>query len=319
VLPRSGHSGAPSAAGLYRQHKITILHILTIRDLKKVSNNDPNGKILEEMVMRLHGKICLVTGGASGIGAAICLAFANEGATVVVVDLNLGQAQALAGTFPKAVALQCDVSAPEQVDEAFASVVEKFGRLDVVVNNAGILGAEEYAEVQKIRDLQLEQAVRGEPKSPLRATVKLTNRQWQAMIDTHLNGTFFCTRAALRIMEVQASGSIINMSSINGIQGGLGNPHYSAAKAGILGFTRAVAKEVIGQGIRVNAIAPGFVDTPLRDSISKGLQRAQIEATPIGRPATAAEIAATAVFLASDEASYYAGATMSINGGYLTV
>lgn len=269
--------------------------------------------------MRLEGQTCVVTGGASGIGLAIAEAFSSEGATVAILDFNMEAARTAAATLAGGFAVRCDVGDAGKVDLAFDEVKKRTGRLDVLVNNAGIVGAEEYRRVQKTRELQITQAAAGEPLTPLRATVSLTDEQWDAMIRTHLTGTFNCTRAAIRSMETEGSGCIINMSSMTGIDGGVGNPHYAAAKAGILGFTRAVAKEVIRQGIRVNAVAPGFVDTPLRDSIMPAIRRAQIAATPIGRAASAAEIAATVVFLASPEGSYYVGETFSPNGGYLTV
>jgi 3-oxoacyl-[acyl-carrier protein] reductase len=138
------------------------------------------------------------------------------------------------------------------------------------------------------------------------------------MLSIHLDGTFYCTRAAVRSMAPLGTGSIVNMSSICGLEGCTGHPHYSAAKAGILGFTRSVAKELIVQGIRVNAVAPGFIDTTrLKGDLDKG-RRAQVARTPAGRLGTPEEVAAAVAFLASDEAAYFVGATLSPNGGLLT-
>ncbi|MBU9477678.1 SDR family NAD(P)-dependent oxidoreductase [Burkholderia multivorans] len=270
--------------------------------------------------MRLDDKVCVVTGGASGIGEAIIRAFAAAGARTVIMDVNLDQGLRLHEEVPGSSFVACNVADSAAVDKAFATIATEFGSIDVLVNNAGIVGKDEYQRVQSRREQQFAELTRdGKVETPLRATVNLTDDQWHAMLAVHLNGTFFCTRAALRHMELQRSGAIVNISSINGIDGGNGNPHYSAAKAGILGFTRAVAKDVIGQGIRVNAVAPGFIDTPLRDSISPSIQRAQIAATPIGRAARAEEVAQAVLFLATDASSYIVGQTLSPNGGYLTV
>ncbi|MFM6991831.1 MAG: SDR family NAD(P)-dependent oxidoreductase [Rhodoferax sp.] len=268
--------------------------------------------------MRLRDQVCVVTGGASGIGEAICRAYDREGAKVAVLDVDMMGAQRVAGELRNAVCVMCDVADPASVDRAFAEIQGVWGGVDVLVNNAGIVGEEEYSRVQETREVQLRQLRDGLPLTPLRATIQLTNEQWERMLAIHLNGTFYCSRAALTFMEKARRGVIINMSSINGIDGGMGNPHYAAAKAGVLGFTRAMAKEVILQGIRVNAIAPGFVETPIRESIHPVIQRAQIDATPIHRPCTADEVAATAVFLAGDESSYFVGQTLSPNGGYIT-
>lgn len=268
--------------------------------------------------MRLRNKVCVVTGGASGIGEAICRAYDREGAKVAVLDVDVQGAQRVAGELRDAVGVMCDVADPASVDQAFAEIQGIWDVVDVLVNNAGIVGKDEYCRAQIAREVQLQQQRDGEPLTPLRATIQLTNEQWQRMLAIHLNGTFYCSRAALRLMEKTQRGVIINMSSINGIDGGMGNPHYAAAKAGVLGFTRAMAKEVIQQGVRVNAIAPGFVETPIRETISPAIQRSQVAATPIGRPGTADEIAAAAVFLACDESSYFVGQTLSPNGGYIT-
>jgi 3-oxoacyl-[acyl-carrier protein] reductase len=166
---------------------------------------------------------------------------------------------------------------------------------------------------------QLSEAAAGGVTTALDATVQLTDEEWRRMLSIHLDGTFHCTRAALRSMAQRGSGVIVNIASICGMEGCTGAPHYSAAKAGILGFTRAVAKEVILQGVRVNAIAPGYIDTPLLDPMSETVRQATVVQTPIGRLGTAKEIAALALYLATDEAAFFVGATLSPNGGYVTV
>lgn len=260
-----------------------------------------------------------MTGGASGIGAAICRAFDAEGASVAVLDVSRDSGETFAQSLRDAVFIECDVANAVSVKHAFGQIAQRWERTDVLVNNAGIVGSEEYGRVQARRVQQVEDVRHGRKPGPLRATVSLTDEQWQRMIAIHLTGTFYCTREALLQMERHGRGAIVNMSSITGLDGGSGNPHYAAAKAGILGFTRAVAKEAIQQGIRINAVAPGFVDSPLRDSLSEALQQMQIAATPMGRAARADEIAALVMFLASEDASYLVGETISPNGGYLTI
>lgn len=269
--------------------------------------------------MRLKSKICLVTGGGSGIGEAVCRRFAQEGGIVGVLDIDMDAATRVADSLEGAIALSCDVASSSSVDRAFTQALERLGRIDVVVNNAGMVG-KEYARhvLRRIRQLS-ELRDHGETRTPLRVTQELTDEEWGRMVAVHLNGTFYCSRAAMRAMDGKGGGAIINMASINGIDGGHVNPHYSAVKAGIIGFTRALSKEAIVQGIRVNVLAPGFVETPLRHTIDPLIQQWQIAATPIGRPAQAREIADAALFLASDESSYFVGQTLSPNGGYLTV
>ena len=266
--------------------------------------------------MRLKDRVCVVTGGASGIGLAIATAFDREGARVVILDIDMVAARAVADGLANGQAVSCDVSDSAAVSEAFDAVVERHGRVDVLVNNAGVVGAAEYARTQAIIETQARERETGPVTSFLRSLPNLSDELWHRMIATHLYGTFYCMRAAVQEME-KTGGVIINMSSINGTNGGFGNPHYATAKAAINGLTRATAKELIQQNIRVNAIAPGFVDTPLRDSISDWVRHSQLAATPIGRVAHCEEIASVAVFLACDESSYVVGQVISPNGGYL--
>jgi 3-oxoacyl-[acyl-carrier protein] reductase len=172
--------------------------------------------------------------------------------------------------------------------------------------------------VLPLLETQRQEALSGRVQTPLDALVRLTDDEWRRLLAVHLDGTFFCTRAAARLMAPRGSGVIVNMASVCGIEGCTGHPHYSAAKAGILGFTRAVAKELIVEGVRVNAVAPGHVDTgTLKDTLDES-RRVIANRTPAGRLARPEEIAATVAFLASDDAAYYVGATLGPNGGLVT-
>ena len=269
--------------------------------------------------MRLEGKVALVTGGGSGIGEAICVALADQGAQVAVVDINGDAAELTAGLVAKGVAIEADVADSAAVDRAVEAAQSALGPLDILVNNAGIAGRSELDRVVPRIEQQITAAATGAVPPPLEATVQLTDEEWRRMLSVHLDGTFYCTRAALRTMATRRSGVIVNIASICGMEGCTGSPHYSAAKAGILGFTRAVAKEVIAQGVRVNAIAPGYIDTPMINDISEIMRQATVMQTPLGRLGTPQEIAALAVYLASDDAAFFVGATLSPNGGYVTV
>jgi 3-oxoacyl-[acyl-carrier protein] reductase len=267
---------------------------------------------------RLRGKLALVTGGGSGLGEAICRRFAEEGADLVVNDLDPAAAERVAKAVDGA-ALPFDVSDSAAVARGFAEVAERFGRLDVLVNNAGI--APRYTDEERAeRDRLLlahvaEQQAGGEITTFLDTTVSLSDEAWRTMLAVHLDGTFFCTREALKIMGPQRSGAIVNMGSIMGTSGGAGAPDYCAAKAGIMGFSRAVAREVVARGIRVNSIAPGFIDTPMTAPIgaARPLLLAQ---TPMARFGEPDDIAWAAVYLASDEAKFVTGQVLSPNGGW---
>jgi 3-oxoacyl-[acyl-carrier protein] reductase len=268
--------------------------------------------------MRFDGKVAAITGGGSGIGAAICERFAAEGAMVAVLDLAVDRAQDIASPLSGAAAFSCDVSNAAAVEEALTQVESELGPLDVMVNNAGALAMDHVARVTPLVEKQQAEALEGKVTTPLDALVRLTDDEWRFVLSVHLDGTFYGTRAAVRRMAPRGSGVIINMASICGIQGCTGHPHYSAAKAGVLGFTKATAKEVIVQGIRVNAVAPGFIDTSRTRAQVGAARNVNVASTPAGRLGTAEEIAATVAFLASDDASFFVGATISPNGGLVT-
>lgn len=272
---------------------------------------------------RLEGKVALVTGGASGIGRAICLSFAKEGGTIICNDLTTETAQKVleeCGQQKQGLAVKADVAKSRQVVAMFDRIHRKFSRLDILVNNAGIglENAQTRVRFNKVLEKQqAELAKDGKIKTALEATQNLTDEEWDRMLGIHLNGTFYCTREALRIMERQGSGKIISLASICGMTGCAGAPHYSAAKAGIMGFTRAVAREAIVRGVNVNAIAPGYIDTPMTQAITDAVRTAISLATPAGRFGSPQDIANLAVYLASEESNFVVGQVISPNGGYV--
>jgi 3-oxoacyl-[acyl-carrier protein] reductase len=270
-------------------------------------------------VNRLQGKVAVVTGAARGLGLAIAKRFVEEGAQVVVNDVDLVSAEKAAAPLG-GVALAADVSDSAAVRRMFESVAKRFGRLDVLVNNAGISGVENDPALRaKFRDKQLQQAAELAAGGPivthLDAAVEVTDEAWHRMLAVHLDGTFFCSREALKIMNPQLSGTIINMGSIMGTAGGAGAVAYCAAKAGILGFTRALAREVVTRNIRVNAIAPGWIDTDMTAFLEQ--MKTIIEmSTPMRRLGDPDDIAWAAVYLASEEAKFVTGQVLSPNGGW---
>ena len=268
--------------------------------------------------MGLQGKVAVVTGGGAGIGRSIVQRLAADGARVAALDIRLETAQKsieLAGG--EGLAVVCDVSDSASVDAAIAQVEAELGPVDIWINNAGAIGMDHLRRVKPLVARQREEALNGGVKTPLDALVRLTDEEWRRMLAIHLDGTFNGTRAAVRSMAARG-GVVVNMSSICGLEGCTGHPHYSAAKAAILGFTKAAAKELIVQGIRVNAVAPGHVDTSKLRGQLDASRRVIAADTPAGRLADPGEIAAAAAFLVSDDASYFVGATLSPNGGLVT-
>jgi len=268
--------------------------------------------------MRLDGRVAAVTGGASGIGEAICVRLAEEGAQVAVLDLNLPGAELTAALAGGGLAVAADVSDSAAVDAAVERVEDELGPLDIFVNNAGASGLAHLERVNPRLERQRAEAAAGGVTTVLDALVRLTDEEWRRMLAIHLDGTFHGTRAAARVMAPRGRGAIVNMGSICGLEGCTGHPHYSAAKAGIMGFTKAVAKELIQQGVRVNAIAPGHVATATLQGHLDERRRAIAAETPAGRLGRPDEMAATVAFLASDDAGYFVGATLSPNGGSVT-
>jgi 3-oxoacyl-[acyl-carrier protein] reductase len=268
---------------------------------------------------RLKGKLALVTGGGSGLGEAICRRFAGEGATVIVNDLRDAAAKRVADDLG-GHALAFDVADSAAVAAGFARVAAEHGRLDVLVNNAGIAPRTTPERSEERTAMVLRQVAELQSGGPvttfLDTTVDLPDDEWREMLAIHLDGTFYCTREALKIMNPQMSGAIVNMGSIMGTAGGGGAPHYCAAKAAILGLTRSIAREVVLRGIRVNAIAPGYIDTPLLDPMTPAMKAMIAMQTPMQHMGEPDDIAWAAVYLASDEAKYVTGQTLSPNGGW---
>ena len=276
--------------------------------------------MLELHMDRLKDKVALITGGARGLGASIAKHFFNEGAKIILCDINIDQANEKAHELD-GTAYYMDVSNSENVKEVFTKVKSKFNQLDILVNNAGINGFENRQDLlderMKVNNLQSREfAESGKISSHFDITVNMTDDDWHQMISIHLNGTFFCTREALKIMNNQDKASIINMGSVLGTTGGPSSPHYSAAKAAILGYTRATAKELASRNIRVNAIAPGYIETDMTSNLGDVIKLVK-SSTPMKTFGQVDDIAWAAVYLASEEAKFVTGQTLSPNGGFV--
>lgn len=262
---------------------------------------------------RLKGKVALITGGARGLGAAMAQKFHEEGARVIINDLDLGAAQRAAEPM-QAHAIAADVSNSEQVKLMFEEVGDYAGQLDILVNNAGIGGSEDDPDAEakmaeRIAAMEAGEVVHND------AIMEMTDDQWDRMINVHMRGTFLCCREGLKQMISLPTGSIINIASVMGTFGKPGFVSYSAAKSGILGFTRALAHEMASRNIRVNAIAPGWIETDMTAPLK--LMRPMLESQiPLGAFGKPDDIAWSAVYLASEEAKYVTGQVISPNGGW---
>ena len=245
----------------------------------------------------LEGKTALVTGASRGIGKAIALKFAQEGCDVAFTDLfddeKMRETETeLTALGVKAKGYASDASNFDDTDKVVDQVVKDFGRIDILVNNAGIT-----------KDTLL---------------MRMTEEQWDAVINVNLKSVFNFTKAAQRIMLKQRAGSIINMSSVVGVSGNAGQSNYSASKAGIIGFTKSVARELGSRGVRSNAIAPGFIITEMTDRIPEDARKAWEAAIPLKRGGTTDEVAGVALFLASDLSSYVSGQVIQVCGAMNT-
>lgn len=244
--------------------------------------------------MLLENKIAVVTGAGRGIGRGIALALAREGAMVVVnYNGSKERAEEVVRTIEeaggKAAAIQCNISDFEAAKEFFANVVKEYGKIDILVNNAGIT------------------------KDNL--MMKMSEEEFQSVIQTNLAGTFHGVKFVTRPMMKQRQGRIINIASVSGVIGNMGQANYSASKAGVIGLTKAAAKELASRNITVNAVAPGFVATEMTDVLSYSVKEAAVATIPLGRFGEVEDIAETVVFLASDKAKYITGQVICVDGG----
>jgi len=265
----------------------------------------------------VEGMVIVVTGGGSGLGEATCRRLAAEGARVVVNDRDEAAAGRVASEIGAEAAV-FDVADSRAFDQAIDRVVAHHGRIDGLVNNAGIAPPRDpERDARNVANQLKRMEGRHSEIEPLDATIELDDGEWNRMIAVHLTGTFHGVRAALRHMTPRRSGSIVNLSSILGLRPAAGAPHYSAAKAGVIALTKSVAHEVAPLGIRVNAVCPGWIDTPLLapfDEVTRSAIQMQI---PAGRFGRADEIASVVRFLLSPVSSYCVGDVFAASGGWI--
>jgi 3-oxoacyl-[acyl-carrier protein] reductase len=242
--------------------------------------------------VRLEGKVAIVTGAASGIGKETALLFSREGAKVVVADIFENGGEETVAEIKKTgegFFVKLDVCNREQTKQMVKGTIERYGKIDVLINNAGIA-----------QDALL---------------LKMTEEQWTRVIDINLKGAFNCAQAVVEVMINQGHGVIVNVSSVVGLYGNIGQANYAAAKAGLIGLTKALAKELGRKGIRVNAVAPGFTMTPMMANVPDKILQMMREKTPLGKLAEPKDIAYAYLYLASDEARFVNGAVLNVDGG----
>jgi 3-oxoacyl-[acyl-carrier protein] reductase len=243
--------------------------------------------------MSLTGKKALITGASRGIGKAVAMKLAAEGADVIVTATSLDRAKQTADQIillgRKAIPVKVDVSVASDVEALFQVVVEEFGSLDILVNNAGIT-----------RDGLL---------------MRMKDEDWDSVLDVNLKGTFLCTREAIKLMAKAKSGRIVTISSVVGEMGNAGQANYCASKAGIIGFTKAVAREYAKRNITVNAVAPGFVETDMTGVLTEGVRDELLKQIPVNRFGSPEDIANAVYYLVSDLGSYVTGQVLAVNGG----
>ncbi len=245
-------------------------------------------------MMDFTGKTAVVTGGSRGIGRAVCLELARGGANVALCYAGNETAaretvQAVEALGANALAVRCDVSDGGQVSGLIDAVLHVFQRIDILVNNAGVT-----------RDNLL---------------VRMSEADFDAVIDANLKGTFLCVKAVSRLMLKQRCGRIVNLSSVVGLRGNAGQVNYAASKAGIIGMTKSLARELAGRGITVNAVAPGFIDTDMTAAMPEAARAAVLAAVPMARMGAAEDVARAVAFLASDDAAYITGQVLAVDGG----
>lgn len=245
--------------------------------------------------MRMGDKVAIVTGASGGLGAEIAKAFSREGALVVALaGRNVEATKKVAGEITasgnRAVAGSIDVSSPSSVDQVIEGIHKEFGRIDILINNAGIR-----------HDNFL---------------IRMTDEEWEEVIEVNLTGVFYLMRSVGRRMFRQRFGRIINISSVAGVLGNAGQCNYSASKAGIIGLTKAAARELAMRQVTVNAVAPGFIDTGMTTELSDEVREKLVKGVPLGRAGSAQDVAEACLFLASDEACYITGQVLCVDGGF---
>jgi 3-oxoacyl-[acyl-carrier protein] reductase len=243
--------------------------------------------------LKLAGKVALVTGAAQGIGKAVALLLARNGADIVVSDINLEKAEETAKEVQalgrKALATKVDVATLGDVEKMVEAILAQFGKVDILVNNAGIA-----------RD---------------KLILRMSEDDWDAVLNINLKGTFNCTKAVVRHMSKQKSGKIVNIASVVGEMGNAGQGNYAASKAGVIGFTKTIAREFAKRGINVNAIAPGYIETPMTDALPDKAKEELKRLIPMDRLGKPEDVAEAVLFLVSESANYITGQVLNVNGG----
>lgn len=241
----------------------------------------------------LLNKVAIVTGGAQGIGEAIALTLAREGASIAVVDINLEKAQEVTSKIKQlgvdSESYKVDVSNLKDVEETVNKIIEKFKKIDILVNNAGIT-----------RDNLI---------------IRMSEEEWDSVIAINLKGVFNWTKACAKVMMKQRSGSIINISSVIGLMGNAGQVNYAASKAGVIGITKSIAKELASRNVRVNAVCPGYIKTAMTDKLTEETKNAILQLIPTKTMGLPQDVANVVLFLASDLSSYVTGETIRVDGG----
>lgn len=250
----------------------------------------------KDAALDLEGKVAIVTGSARGIGRAIALGLARRGADVVITDVEEELAKQTASEVTelgrRSLAIRCDVGSREDVEGLIKQVVAELGQLNIYVNNAGIT-----------RDTLL---------------IRMSEEQWSQVMDINLKGTFFGCKAAAKVMMKARAGRIVNVASVVGRMGNVGQANYSASKAGVIALTRTAARELAARNITVNAVAPGYIETEMTKALPEKARAAFLERIPLGRPGSADDVANTVCFLCSPAADYITGQCITIDGGMTT-
>jgi 3-oxoacyl-[acyl-carrier protein] reductase len=243
--------------------------------------------------MDVKGRVGIITGGARGIGKAIAEGFAKNGVNLAIADINIEAANETAARLTKlgvkAIGIKLDVSSAETVIKAFEDIRKEFNRIDILINNAGIT-----------KDCIL---------------LRMKEKDWDAVVDTNLKGVFLCSKEAIKDMSKQRYGRIVSITSVAAFMGNPGQANYSASKAGVVGFTKTIAKEYASRGITVNAVAPGFIQTAMTDVLSDSVKEEMKRLIPLGRFGTVEDVANAVIFLASPDSGYITGQVIHVNGG----